>query len=61
MGADGSVVSDTAVGCLTAVVEESVGLPPRPPQPQTTPDERPTQKAATATIEQTGADPPPRG
>jgi hypothetical protein len=42
-------------------VAEPVGLPPRPPQPQTTPDERPTQKAATATIEQTGADPPPRG
>jgi hypothetical protein len=61
MGADGSKVTDSAVGALTVVVAEPVGSPPRPPQPQTSPDERPTQKAATATIEQTGADPPPKG
>ena len=60
MGADGSKVTDSAVGALTVVVAEPVGLPPKP-QPVASPDERPTQKAATATIEQTGADPPPKG
>lgn len=59
MGTDATVLTDSAHGALVVVVAEPVGLPPRPPQPQTTPDERPTQAAATATIEQTGADPPP--
>jgi len=59
MGTESTPVTDTACGALTVVVAEPVGLPPRPPQPQTTPNERPTQHAATATIEQTGAGPPP--
>jgi len=60
MGTDATPVTDTAYGALTVVVAEPVGSPPKP-QPVASPDERPTQKAATATIEQTGADPPPRG
>jgi hypothetical protein len=59
MGADGAQVNDTAVGCLTAVVAEPVGLPPAP-QPQVAGDATPTAQAAKATVEQTGADPPPR-
>lgn len=59
MGAEGSTVTDAAQGALTVVVAEPVGSPPRPPQPQAEACERPPQEAATATIEQTGAGPPP--
>lgn len=59
MGTEGSIVSDTACGALTVVVAEPVGSPPRPPQPQAEGCEQPPREAARATIEQTGAGPPP--
>lgn len=60
------------MGELTRVTDQAFGAiadpepPPDPPvvvplPPQPTGDESPTTQAAEATVEQTGADPPPEG